>query len=369
MAKILCIIDSFKGSLTSNELGSIAVDVLTQKGHDVSFIPISDGGDGFLDCIEYLGHFKKQALEVLNPNREKITAHYLIDDYMKEAYIELAQSSGIHLIDIQETSIFSRTTFGLGQLINHAINQGMKKIYIGLGGSATNDGGAGMLEAMGVRFLNAQNREIKNIQPKDFISINQIDLSNFIYKYKDIEFIILADVENPLLGNNGASYIFGPQKGLLKHDIELADAYMKHYAYKLEETFQTSTTTRLGSGAAGGTGFALMTACHAIYHSGIEEILNKIDISNKYDYIITGEGKVDSQSLNGKVIYGVIKKFKDNKIIIVCGKNELDKHEIDRLGIHGVYDIIGDLNVTLNQSLGDPKKYFRMLMQRLDIKA
>lgn len=368
MAKILCMIDSFKGSLTSKELGQTAQEQLTHKGHEASYIPISDGGDGFLESIEQILHLNKKSVFVSNPNGDKVQASYLYDKESKVAYIEMAQSSGIHLIDIHKTSIFSRNTYGLGELIKDCVNQGMKKIHIGLGGSATNDGGAGMLSAMGLKFLDHQNKEIENIKPSDFMSIQNIDASKFINKYDDIEFILLSDVDNPLLGKIGSCYVFGPQKGLQQNDLQIADESMKHYADKLEEAFHTSKRNQKGSGAAGGVGFGLMTASHALYKSGIDEVLSKIEVEqNQYDYIITGEGKIDEQSLNGKVIFGIIKKFRGTKIILVCGKNELSIENLSNLGIHAVYDIIGDLNVTLEKSMGEPLRYFKELMDIVEI--
>lgn len=369
MAKILCMIDSFKGSMTSKALGEIAKDTLIQKGHQVSYFPISDGGDGFLDTIEHIFHYKKRTVSVANPNGDIVQASYLYDEQSKSAYIEMAQSSGIHLIDIKETSIFKRSTFGLGELIYDCINQGMKKIYIGLGGSATNDGGAGMLSAIGLKFLNDQNKVIENITPSDFLSIKGIDTSRFIDEYSNIEFILLSDVDNPLLGFRGSSYVFGPQKGLKQNEIPISESFMSHYATKLEEAFKRSKREVKGSGAAGGVGFGLMTACDAVYKSGIDEILSKIELNHTdYDYIITGEGKIDDQSLNGKVIYGIIKKFKGSKIILVCGKNELSKDNLSELGVYAIYDIMGDLKVTLEQSMGEPAKYFKQLMETINIK-
>lgn len=367
MAKILCLIDSFKGSLSSQELGQISKEVLSKKGHNVTYIPISDGGDGFLDSIEHLIQLTRKKVTVLDPNNHLISADYLYDPLLNVAYIEMAQSSGINLIDIHQTSIFDRSTYGLGELISASIDSGIKQLYVGLGGSATNDGGAGMLSQMGLKFIDKYGQIIQNISPKDFLSIDRIDTKEFLKKYKDIEITLLSDVENPLLGTTGSSYVFGPQKGLDKGDIIFADNLMKHYAQSLETAFKIRTHDQKGAGAAGGVGFALMTACHAKYQSGIDTILSHIHMDEAYDYVITGEGKIDQQSLNGKVILGVIKKFKQSKIILVAGKNDLSQNEIDELKIDSVYDIIGKLNITLKQSLSEPKKYFKQLIELIDL--
>lgn len=363
MAKILCLIDSFKGTLTSLELGSIAKDVLGRKGHDVEYIPISDGGDGFLDSIKHITKLKSKTIKVKDPNGNIISANYLIDHEQQKAYIEMAQSSGINLIDITKSSIFNRSTYGLGELIQTAVNDGAKTVYIGLGGSATNDGGAGMLEALGVKFFDSNHHVIKHIKPSDFSAIESIDTNHIEERFKDIEFVVFSDVDNPLLGSYGASVVFGPQKGLNIDDIKRADLLMNHYATKLEEVFNKRMHHQKGSGAAGGVGFALQMAFNATYRLGIDEILNMIDVTIDYDYIITGEGKIDHQSLSGKVIVGVIKKFKDSNIILVCGKNELQKSDLEGLNIYAVFDIIGNLNVSLTESLQEPKKYFKQLME------
>ena len=318
MAKILCMIDSFKGTLTSLELGQITKDILTNKGHDVDFIPISDGGEGFLDAVECIHKTKRISLKVNNPLFEMITSDYCYSETTRTAYIEMAQSSGLLLISNEMRNPKISSTYGLGEMIKHAVNLKANKIVIGIGGSATNDGGAGMLEALGVRFLNANNEPIHHITPIDFHQIDKIDIQEFKKIYNHVDMHILSDVTNPLLGLNGATYIYGKQKGATHIDQVLLEDWMNHYATKLSDAFQNNQIDKACSGAAGGVGFALRTAFKHNLMSGIDQILNWIDyenLSKAYDYVFTGEGKIDEQSLNGKVILGIANQTKQAKVI------------------------------------------------------
>ena len=212
--KVLSIIDSFKGTISSKRLNELVTLELGNKGHIVDSITIADGGDGFLDAIlGIIENVKVKKVMVNDPLFRSIESEYLVDKLNNTAYIELAKASGINLLTKEELNPFVASTYGLGELINDAINQGIKKIIIGIGGSATNDGGSGMLQALGVKFFDNKNQEIKNISNGKFKLINHIDETLFLEKIKGIEFITLSDVVNPLLGPTGATYIFSPQKG------------------------------------------------------------------------------------------------------------------------------------------------------------
>lgn len=371
MAKILCLIDSFKGTLSSRELGEITQRILNNKGHKVDFFPISDGGEGFLEAIHAFTHTKRIEIPVLNPLGKEIHARYAFDDVLGCAYIEMAQISGLNLLDKQIRNPKLATTYGLGQCIKEAVKHGAKKIIIGIGGSATNDGGAGMLEALGVRFFDHKQQEIKQIKPNDFMRIKSIDKQLFEETYKRLEVIVLSDVSNPLLGKQGATYIYGPQKGVSHEDVVTLEQGLNQYAKILSHAFNNDYIHANGAGAAGGVGFAFYTAFKSTFKSGINQLLTWLDfekLSQKYDYIITGEGSIDEQSLQGKVIFGILNRSKASKVILVAGQCHLDDHMLKAYHIDHVYSVVGDGIATVEASIINPKQYFSELIEKIELK-
>ncbi len=365
--KVLSIIDSFKGTLISSELGSIMTNVLRKKGYEAQYIPISDGGDGFLEAIESAVKTKRVKVNVLNPLLKPIETHYLYDEKSSTAYIELAKSSGIYLLTKDELNPYITSTYGLGQTINKAIEKGVKRIIIGLGGSATNDGGSGMLEAMGCLFYDENHELMQNLSGGVLDKIAYTDPTGLYDRIKGIEFIVLSDVKNPLLYENGATYVFSKQKGAGINDIEILEKKMQKYAKVIEGTVKQDYSTESGTGAAGGVGFALMSIFNAKFYSGIDYILDLVDFDNlikDYDYIITGEGKIDSQSLGGKVIFGIIQRSKGNKIILVCAVNELDEKLISDKNIVKIYSIVNNV-ASAQESMKKPGECFRKLCETI----
>ena len=280
----------------------------------------------------------------------RIESNYLVTE--DTAYIELAKASGINLLTEKELNPFIASTYGFGEMINDAITKGFKKIVIGIGGSATDDGGSGMLEALGVKFNNGTLKEMNN---KNLGLINSIDTVVLEKKIKDVKFVVLSDVTNPLLGPNGATYVFSPQKGAKKDDLPLLENNMINYS-----SFYPEFIDYPGSGAAGGVGYALKTFLHAEVVSGIDYILDLIkydEIYTNYDLIITGEGKIDSQSLQGKVISSIMSKTKERNLIFVCAINELNDNQ------YNVLSIVGD-DVTKEMSMSDPEYYYKELLKK-----
>lgn len=348
--KILTLIDSFKGTITSKRLGELTKKVLETKGHHVRPIAISDGGDGFLDAISENIELKEINCKVHDPLMRIIESYYLVTEDV--AYIELAKASGINLLKENELNPFLATTYGFGEMIKDAISRGYKKIVIGIGGSATDDGGSGMLEALGVAFNSGNLSNMNNQNLGLITSINTTKLEEAI---KDINFVVLSDVTNPLLGSNGATYVFSPQKGAKEKDLEVLENNMKHYS-----SFYPEYVNYPGSGAAGGVGFALKTFLHAEVVSGIDYILDLInydEIYKDYDLIITGEGKIDTQSLQGKVISSIINKTKERDLLFVCAINELDNNEYKILSIV-------DESVSKEMSMSDPEHYYKELLYK-----
>lgn len=367
--KVLSIIDSFKGTITSNELGSIISRVLQSKKIDANYLPISDGGDGFLDAIEKAVVTKKVFIKVFDPLGRHIETYYLYDEKNKIAYVELAKSSGIHLLTTNELNPSFTSTFGLGQTINHVIDSGVKDIIVGIGGSATNDGGAGMLEAMSCLFYDANNNIINKLTGGNLDLVNLIDPLKLYQRIENVQFTVLSDVTNPLLYDNGATYVFSKQKGAREEEIKELDAKMKKYAKVIEEYLERTYHNAIGAGAAGGVGFAFHSLLNAKFYSGIDYILDLVDFNNlikDYDYIITGEGKIDGQSLDGKVVFGISQRAKEKKIVLVCAINEIKQNELSKRNIYKIYSVV-DKIATKEVSMKHPKECFERLCETIDL--
>ena len=322
MKKILICSDSFKGTLSSKEISSIANSLVNDKYKkhiDLSSLLIADGGEGSLEAFKSIVNGKYEYIDTLDAENNKIIAPYLLFDNDK-AIIEVSKVIGLPLIknSIEKTK---RTTKGLGILIKDAIKKGAKTIYICLGGSSTNDFGIGMVEELGLIVNNKTNLVADDLQ-----SINDFDDSKLIKLIKDVKFIGLSDVTNPLIGKNGATYVFGPQKGYNFEELCQLEKGMCHInsLVKLKKHIDLSTIS--GSGAAGGIGGCIYSLLNGKLQSGIDtllELANFKEIIKDKDYIITGEGSFDNQSLNGKVISGILKYVDKNKLVIICGKSKI----------------------------------------------
>lgn len=300
--------DSFKGSLTSLEAGNAVKDGILSASseHEVTVLPLADGGEGTLEAlVEGLSGIYR-SLEVTGPNGKKVTARYGIV-HGDTAIIEMAQASGLTLV--KENDILTATTFGTGELIRAALDEGIRKFIIGIGGSATNDGGTGMLEALGVRF-SSENEVASGASDKPgtrgalvLKALTSIDISNMDSRIKESSFKVACDVTNPLLGTNGCSFIYGPQKGAAKDQIEEMDIWMRFYAELTRNILPEADPGFPGSGAAGGMGFALKYYLDAELVSGsklVLEVTRLEEYIQKADILITGEGRIDGQSLYGK---------------------------------------------------------------------
>lgn len=366
---VLTIIDSFKGTISSKELGEITQEELGAKGHNVRVIPVADGGDGFCDAIEYIlisnnTKYERKNLNVLDPLFRNIESYYLVDLDNGIAYIELAKASGISLLSKEELNPFITSTYGFGQMIFDAINQGIKKIVLGIGGSATDDCGSGMLEALGVKFFNARDELITNINNTDLETVEYYDDDELEERIKDVEFIVLSDVTNPLLGRTGATYVFASQKGAKEEDLPYLEKNISNFASQ-----NITYINHPGAGAAGGVGYALLTYLKAKLYSGIDYILDLVDyekLIENYDIIITGEGKIDRQSLNGKVVFRVSNRSMNKRVILVCAINELNNIDLNLYNINKVYSVVSD-DVTIEDSMNDPKHYYREMIRKIEL--
>lgn len=357
--KIITVSDSFKGTLTSKEVGIIVSNHFKKQQHETSYIPISDGGEGFLDVIEYVLKLKKQSIKVYDPMFRETIAHYIIDDENKTAYLELAEASGItKLKDIKPKTYFA-STYGLGQVIKHVIlNHKIKKVVLGIGGSATSDMGVGMLEALGVEFIDRDGFVIKRMNNMNIAKIRKIDTKLFKKLIKKIEFVTLSDVTNPLLGENGSISVFAPQKGATSEDLLIMEKNLKHLYKKLNIDTNYQMPDFPGAGAAGGVGYCMKYFFNSKVENGISAILKLVNFEEevkKADIIISGEGKFDSQSFGGKVISG-IKKYNPKRLVIICGISEVDQND--------VYPIVPKY-ATVEESLNNPKESLEKLLKNI----
>ena len=367
--KVLAIIDSFKGTLSSRELGELTKSVLSKRKIKCDYLAISDGGDGFLECLESIIKVKRIYCKVNDPLFRTIDSFYLFDESSKTAYVEMALASGINLLKKEELNPYLATTYGTGELIMDAIQKKARKIIIGIGGSATNDGGTGLLEAMGVNFY-SHNLLLQKMNGDKLGFITDIDDVKFQKTINGIEFITLNDVKNPLLGNLGATRVFSKQKGSNSEDIFILETKMRNYANICTKKFNKDNNEFPGSGAAGGMGYAIKTFFNAPFYQGTEYILDLINFEKiicNYDYIITGEGKIDNQSLLGKVIFAIKKKTSSQEVILVCAINELSPEEIVRNNIKKIYSIVPSF-ATIEESMNNPAKHFKILCENIELK-
>lgn len=344
MQNFILVPDSFKGTLSAIEVCNIMKSSIKKLYKDANIIsvPVADGGEGTVDAFLYaLGGEKKSVWVSDAFNEQKILAHYamLKDDI---AIIEMATCAGLPLVK-NRLEPDKTTTFGVGELIIDAINSGAKKIILGLGGSATNDGGCGMAAALGVKFKDEQDQEF--IPTGGTLSqIYKIDMNNIYSKIKDVEFISMCDVDNPLCGRLGASAVFAPQKGAYEDMVKLLDEGLAHLAKIIKRDLHIEVKDIKGAGAAGGLGAGSIAFLQSKLTKGIDVILDTIkfdELVSKADIVFTGEGKFDSQSLHGKVVMGVANRSQKYKtpVIVVTGAIGENIQEAYNKGITAIFSI------------------------------
>lgn len=344
MQNFILVPDSFKGTLSAIEVCNIMKSSIKNLYKDANIIsvPVADGGEGTVDAFLYaLGGEKKSVWVSDAFNEQKILAHYaMLKDNI--AVIEMAACAGLPLVK-NRLEPDKTTTFGVGELIVDAINSGAKKIILGLGGSATNDGGCGMAAALGVKFKDEQDQEF--IPTGGTLSqIYKIDMNNIYSKIKDIEFISMCDVDNPLCGRLGASAVFAPQKGADEDMVKLLDEGLAHLAKIIKRDLHIEVKDIKGAGAAGGLGAGSIAFLQSKLTKGIDVVLDTInfdELVSKADIVFTGEGKFDSQSLHGKVVMGVANRSQKYKtpVIVVTGAIGENIQEAYNKGITAIFSI------------------------------
>jgi glycerate kinase len=331
--KIVVAIDSFKGCLTSNEANQVAAEGIRNRWPDAKVVqvPVSDGGEGFMEAFHAAIGGELIELTVRDPLMRPVSAQYLLHD--KLAVIEIAQASGLTLLSPEERNPMVATSYGTGQLVADAVRKGAEHIIVGLGGSATSDAGIGMLRALIDSF--AKHGEWDDIE-----------------ELKHVRFTIASDVKNPLCGENGAAHVFAPQKGaspdmvlqLDKRARKFADISAKHFGYDRSE--------QEGAGAAGGLGYAFLQYMNAGCKPGIELLLDTIkfrEIVNDADLVITGEGSADRQTLMGKLPMGILKQSGNVPVCLIAGRIS-DKQEILNAGFAHV-ECINPEGITLEEAM------------------
>ncbi|NCB42344.1 MAG: glycerate kinase [Clostridia bacterium] len=317
--------DSFKGSLTSIEAAACVQEGILRVFPDaeITIMPVADGGEGTVETILAGLSGKAVWTTVLNPLGKPVDAMFAILE-TGEAVIEMAKASGLLLVDPKERNILSASTYGTGQLIKKALDMGCRKICIGIGGSATNDAGAGMAQALGVHFLSKDGKELSP-GGGALGNLDRIDCTQIDPRLKETEVIVMCDVNNPLCGQDGASRIYGPQKGATPSMVLELDKNLSHYADIVKRDLNIDAKDYPGAGAAGGLGMGLMCFAGAKLVRGIDTVLDLSMFDEKMeksDVIITGEGKLDQQTMRGKVIYGVLERCEKagKPVIAICGR-------------------------------------------------
>ena len=359
--KILTISDSFKGTLSSSKVGQIVSEYYREKGHMTDYLPISDGGEGFLNVIQHITNQPVLSATVNNPLLKKTTAQYIFDAHNQTIYLELAETSGLTKVEETKRNAVCASTYGLGELIKYVIlTHHPKKIVLGIGGSATSDVGAGMLEALGVEFFDKNHFVIHQLNNTKLMQIRKIKKYYFQKLIKGIEFITLTDVINPLNGNLGCIQVFAKQKGAEEEELYPMERNVLHFYHKTLENNKKAIDFP-GAGAAGEVGYTMKYYFNSKIVSGIDTILEFVNFQEKvkeYDVIISGEGHIDSQSLNGKVISG-IKKYQPKRLILITGSSTI--HTNDE-----IYTIVPTV-ATLEESMKKPEESLKKLLETITI--
>ena len=351
--KIVIAPDSFKGSLTATEAAD-AIEIGFRAVYpDAEYVkvPMADGGEGTVQSLVDATSGTIINQSVIGHMGDMVPGFFGILGSSRTAVVEMAAASGIHLVKPEERNIYLASSFGTGQLINAALDHGCDKLIIGLGGSATNDGGMGMMKALGAQFLGQEGAPLAP-DVRALLQLAKIDLQYLDPRLTKTEIVVACDVNNPLCGKNGASRIFGPQKGATGDDIVVLDKALARYGDVLAINTGRNIAIEPGSGAAGGMGAALIGLIDAVLKPGVDLVIGIVELAKSIvdaDLVITGEGRIDSQTIHGKTPVGVAKIAKSHNLPVICiaGSVEDDADIIHQLGIDEIYSVIeGDYDLT-----------------------
>lgn len=341
--KVVIAPDSFKESLTAKQVCDAIQAGLARVWHDAKFvaIPVADGGEGTVQSLVDATQGRLVEVKVMGPQGKRVEAFYGMLGDNQTAVIEMAAASGLHHVPVAQRDPKLTTSFGTGELIRHALDQGVTKLIIGLGGSATNDGGVGMLAALGARFTNADGDPIQ-LTGGGLRELTHIDLQDFDPRLQNCDILVACDVNNPLCGDKGASAVFGPQKGATPEDVQLLDGVLRQFGLLTEKVTGKMVLESAGAGAAGGMGAALLAYTQARLRPGIEIVLETVQLAHQVsdaDLVITGEGRIDSQTVHGKTPMGVAKVAKrfDVPVLALCGCTGDNYQAVYQCGIDAVF--------------------------------
>jgi len=354
--KIVIAPDSFKGSLSALEVAkSIQKGILNvDENIESVIVPMADGGEGTVQSLIDASGGKIIELTVHDPLFREINSFYGIMGDGETAVIEMAAASGLPLLNPEERNPLFTTTYGTGELIKDALNRGCRKFIIGLGGSATNDGGCGMAQALGVKFLDNNGNEV-GMGGNELSEISSIDLSGIDQRIKNVSFLAACDVDNPLCGPKGASAVYGPQKGASEKDVIALDNGLNHFAQIVKQQLQLDIKDVPGSGAAGGLGAGVLIFLNARLERGITIVTRTTQLAEKMenaDLVITGEGRIDFQTAFGKTPFGVAQIAKEHDIPLIALAGSLGEgyQSLYEQGFDGIFSII-DKPMSLQEAI------------------
>ncbi len=364
--KVVISIDSFKGSLTSMEAANaIKKSILNiYRDSDIIIKPLADGGEGTVDALVEGMNGEAETISVTGPIGEKVDAKYGILSETNTAIIEMAQAAGFALVPASLKNPLHTTTYGVGEIIKEAINKGCRNFIVGIGGSATNDAGVGMLQALGYEFYD-ENNNLVGLGGEVLNKIKSIKVDNRLKELEQCNFRVACDVTNPLYGENGAAYIFGPQKGATPEIVKELDSGLRNFAEVVKSDLGVDIAQVEGTGAAGGLGFAFLGFLNSKLESGIKIILEEIKLEEAIkgaDFVITGEGRLDNQTAMGKAPIGVAKLAKRHnaKVIAIAGSTTEDAIKCNEEGIDAYFSIV-NRPMTLDEAINKENATINMI--------
>jgi glycerate kinase len=368
--KVVIAPDSFKGSLSAFEVAkSIQKGILNvDKSIKTVLVPMADGGEGTVQSLIDASGGKIVEINVHDPLFREIKSFYGIMGDGVTAIIEMAAASGLPLLTPEERNPIKTTTYGTGELIKDALNRGCRKFIIGLGGSATNDGGCGMAQALGAKFLDENGNEV-GMGGGELAKISAIDISGLDNRIKQAVFLAACDVDNPLTGENGASAVYGPQKGASENDVKTMDNGLLHFAQVVKEELNLDIKDVPGAGAAGGLGAGVMIFLNAQLQRGIDIVIhttNLIDKMKDANLVITGEGRIDFQTAFGKTPFGVAQIAKKQNIPVIALAGSLGEgyKTLFEKGFDEIFSITGE-SVSLQEAMENAAPLLENLAEKV----
>ncbi len=363
--KIIIAPDSFKESLTAMQVAEAIEQGFSEIFPQAEYIklPMADGGEGTVESMVAATGGELVNVEVTGPLGAPVKAFYGWMGDGETAVIEMAAASGLHLVAPEQRNPLITTSYGTGELILAALNHGARKIILGIGGSATNDGGAGMMQALGVQLSDQQGKAL-TVGGAALVQLVDIDLSQLDDRLAQTDILVACDVDNPLCGAKGASAVFGPQKGATPERVQQLDAALQHYGEKIEQVTGKSVINVAGAGAAGGMGAALFGLLNARLQPGIEIVTEALKLAaavQNADLVITGEGRIDSQTIYGKTPVGVARVAKrfDIPVIAIAGSMAPDYEVVHQHGLDAVFSVLNHIQ-TLPEALEEASDNIRI---------